>query len=646
MKLRAARVVVGFLSLVLSLVQLTFAQTPTQTASALPRLVRFGGTVKDLNGNPLTGVVGITFALYSEQTGGAALWLETQNVSADSNGRYTALLGSTKPDGLPTDLFTSEQARWVGAQVSGQVEQPRILLVSVPYALKAGDAQTLGGRPASDFAVATTPLPSSALASGNGAAAVPTTMIAAAKQTKAGRDSTVRSQAVTNSGPTNFSGNTANQIVAVSQTGSGIGLKATAPSNIAIEGITTATSGTTYGVYAQSASTSGIGVQGITTAKSGGTGVTGFSSATSGPGLGVLGQSASTAGVGVKAFTTATSGTTYGVYAQSASTSGVGVQGVATATSGFTDGVAGVNASPHGVGVLGTNTAPGGTGMYGAATDASTTANIGVQGISSSAFGTGVVGAGASFGVVGTARNGVAGTAGVFGQATSVTGQVTGVLGESASASGIAGLFNNTGGGDILVGRSAGVNKFTVDGSGNGFFAGNLAVTGHLTKGSGSFKIDHPVDPANKYLSHSFVESPDMMDVYNGVVRLDAKGEAWVSLPGYFEALNRDFRYQLTSIGAPAPNLYVAREVSRNHFEIAGGKSRGKVSWQVTGIRQDAYANRNRIPVEEEKPLSEHGYYLHPEVFGQPASKSLDAARKLAPLAPVNDGVAANAAQK
>ena len=190
------------------------------------------------------------------------------------------------------------------------------------------------------------------------------------------------------------------------------------------------------------------------------------------------------------------------------------------------------------------------------------------------------------------------------------------------------------------------MNKFTVDGSGNGFFAGSLAVTGHLTKGSGSFKIDHPVDPANKYLSHSFVESPDMMDVYNGVVRLDAKGEAWVSLPGYFEALNRDYRYQLTSIGAPAPNLYVAREVSRNHFKIAGGKSGGKVSWQVTGIRQDAYANRNRIPVEEEKPLSEQGYYLHPEAFGQPASKSLDAARKLTPLAPVNDGVAANAAQK
>jgi hypothetical protein len=99
-------------------------------------------------------VVGITFALYSEPTGGAALWLETQNITADSNGHYVALLGSTKPDGLPTDVFTSEQARWVGVQISGQAEQPRVLLVSAPYALKAGDAETLGGLPPSAFMLA------------------------------------------------------------------------------------------------------------------------------------------------------------------------------------------------------------------------------------------------------------------------------------------------------------------------------------------------------------------------------------------------------------------------------------------------------------------------------------------------------------
>src|SRR5271169_5085000 len=150
MKLRLACVVIGFLSLVL----FTVAQTSTQTVSALPRLVRFGGTVKDLNGSPLTGVVGITFAFYSEKTGGAPLWLETQNTTADSTGHYTVLLGSTKPEGLPADLFTTEQARWVGVQGSGQPEQPRVLLVSAPYALKAGDAETLGGLPPSAFMLA------------------------------------------------------------------------------------------------------------------------------------------------------------------------------------------------------------------------------------------------------------------------------------------------------------------------------------------------------------------------------------------------------------------------------------------------------------------------------------------------------------
>jgi hypothetical protein len=157
MKLSIACVLVGLLSLVLPLAPLAIAQTPTRTASALPRLVRFGGTVKDLNGNPLTGVVGITFAFYSEETGGAPLWLETQNAAADSAGHYTVLLGSTKAEGLPAELFTSEQAHWVGVQVSGQAEQPRVLLVSAPYALKAGDAETIGGLPPSAFVLAALP---------------------------------------------------------------------------------------------------------------------------------------------------------------------------------------------------------------------------------------------------------------------------------------------------------------------------------------------------------------------------------------------------------------------------------------------------------------------------------------------------------
>jgi hypothetical protein len=166
----------------------------------------------------------------------------------------------------------------------------------------------------------------------------------------------------------------------------------------------------------------------------------------------------------------------------------------------------------------------------------------------------------------------------------------------------------------------------TIDTSGNVSIPGNLNVTGNVSKGSGSFKIDHPLDPGHKYLSHSFVESPDMKNVYDGVVTMDANGEAMVQLPEWFEALNMDFRYQLTCIGGWAP-VFVAREIQNNRFQIAGGKPRMKVSWQVTGIRQDPYASAHRIPVEEEKPATEQGTYLHPELYGAPEEKGVEWAR-------------------
>jgi hypothetical protein len=114
-------------------------------------LVKFSGTVRDEQGKPQSGVVGITFALYKDQEGGAPLWLETQNVQADANGHYTTMLGATNSDGLPMEFFTSNEARWVGVQPQGQNEQPRVLLVSAPYALKAADSETLGGKPASAY---------------------------------------------------------------------------------------------------------------------------------------------------------------------------------------------------------------------------------------------------------------------------------------------------------------------------------------------------------------------------------------------------------------------------------------------------------------------------------------------------------------
>jgi hypothetical protein len=159
-----------------------------------------------------------------------------------------------------------------------------------------------------------------------------------------------------------------------------------------------------------------------------------------------------------------------------------------------------------------------------------------------------------------------------------------------------------------------------------GKFNGDVQVTGNLSKGGGAFKIDHPLDPENKYLYHSFVESPDMKNIYDGNVITDASGEAIVVLPDYFEALNHDFGYQLTVIGTFAQAI-IADKIRDNHFRIKTNAPNVEVSWQVTGVRHDAFANKHRIPVEEEKPKVERGYFLHPEAFGQPEEKSINWAR-------------------
>jgi len=196
-------------------------------------------------------------------------------------------------------------------------------------------------------------------------------------------------------------------------------------------------------------------------------------------------------------------------------------------------------------------------------------------------------------------------------------------LSTNASSAAVVGQASGNGGAAGLLGIGLGTGTYAVlasaQGAGSyaGVFSGNVIVTGTLSKGAGSFKIDHPLDPANKYLSHSFVESPDMMNLYDGNVILDGNGEAIVTMPDWFEALNMDFRYQLTAMGKPSPDLYIASEISGNQFKIAGGTPGSKVSWMVTGIRHDAYANAHRIKVEELKPASDKGKYLNPEEQGK-----------------------------
>ena len=235
--------------------------------------------------------------------------------------------------------------------------------------------------------------------------------------------------------------------------------------------------------------------------------------------------------------------------------------------------------------------------------------------------------AGNSTGVLGTSVDGI----GVHGVSRSSsgyavygenTGTGTGVFGQSndANSYGVRGQSSNGIGVQGFSSSGIGVEGFSFNLA--GIFGGDVEITGNLTKGGGSFKIDHPLDPENKYLYHSFVESPDMLNIYSGIVILNEQGEAVVLLPQWFGALNRDFRYQLTCIGDFAP-IYVAEEIKDNRFKIAGGRPEMKISWLVTGVRQDAYANAHRIQVEEKKSEKDRGRYLHPEVFNQPSERRI-----------------------
>jgi hypothetical protein len=462
-------------------------------------------------------------------------------VTADKTGHYSAMLGSTSSQGIPSDVFASGEARWLGVQAQGEAEQPRSLLMSVPYALKALDAETIGGLPPSAFLKA----------SGTGSATPSNAGQAPAGITGSGTANHITKWvSATKLGNSNiFDGSAGN-----------VGIGTTAPTaTLDVNG--------TARVRGNATVNGSLGAGPITasSSSSGGTGVY-ANAGSSGGSNGVIAIGAT----GVAGYTTV-----------AGSIALYGNAGNSTASNG----VVGYGAT----GVAGNSTITGSYGTYGSG-------STGVWGNST--------GTGANVGVYGSGATAVYGV-----------GDTWGVLGQSNSASGSGGGFGNSSTGDAL---------FTYNQSGGwaAFLDGDVDVDGNLSKAGGSFKIDHPLDPANKYLYHSFVESPDMMNIYNGNATTDAQGSAVVQLPEWFETLNRDFRYQLTVIGQFAQAI-VASKVTNHQFAIKTDKPNVEVSWQVTGIRQDAWANAHRIPVEMPKAERDRGLYLHPELFGAPAEKNI-----------------------
>jgi len=378
-----------------------------------------------------------------------------------------------------------------------------------------------------------------------------------------------------------------------------------------------------------------------------------------------------------------TSGNSDGLDAFASGTNYNGVFGLSSATSGTSAGVLGISNSVTGNGVYGASGATGGTGVYG-----TSSGGLAVYG-NASGNGYGVSGQGGVYGVVGNGSN--VGVYGFSATDTGVAGfGITGVYGESyVCCSGFGGDFYgfsaysgsgqsgqtgvgatggngdpstfSTGGDGVLgTGGSGGAdggigvyglggNGTTVDGVG-GFFVGanssstgdgiagfagsglaglldgNLQVNGAIYASTKDFKIDHPLDPANKYLVHASVESSEMMNIYTGNVTTDGQGEAAVQLPEWFEVLNTDFRYQLTVIGQFAQAI-VGRKMENNRFEIRTSAPNVEVSWQVTGVRQDAYAKAHPLVVEEEKDARLKGFYIHPDLYGAPQEKQIEWAR-------------------
>jgi hypothetical protein len=373
----------------------------------------------------------------------------------------------------------------------------------------------------------------------------------------------------------------------------------------------------------------------------------GFNFATSGFGAGVWGESASPDGTGLRARATAATGATTAVWGDAGSPDGTAVYAQATSTTGPATAVWAITSSTDGFSGYfqgGRNFFQGNIGF---GTENPTIAfDLGAFNTIGSSASTGAQvhdpanrGNKAQFGYLHAASgefNGmrssvVAGTNGTCGS-TNNSGDI-GFYTWECQTSTTREVVRINGRGNMGIGTAApsSGNKLQV--------AGNISAS-TIDSGLKNFKIDHPLDPENKYLYHASIESDQAVNIYSGNITTDASGHATITMPEWCEALNEDFRYQLTIIddGGTWAQARVAREMDLNSFLIQTSAPYIKVSWQVTGRRKDAFIMAHPMHVEVEKAAADRGKLLYPEAFGEPASRGIgytapEAPAKAAPVA-------------